>query len=136
VNEAVDPTPTLARLFDRGCDVRGLADVHLQDVGDRVQLLGRHLRDRHHPAEAREEELGAFLLRLHRDRVTDAAAVAHPGDHDLLALEDHREIVKPYPGSLPVATGASRDDQSLQGTGESCLPRGTPTSFLRRQELF
>jgi len=48
-------------------DVGGFGDVHLENVGHGVELFRRHLGDAHHPAEAREKNLGAFTLRLLRN---------------------------------------------------------------------
>src|SRR5579859_885101 len=129
MHEPVDAVPSLAGLLHRFGDVRRFRHIHLENFRDRIELLGRHLRDAHHPAEAREEELSAGALRLLRDRVTDGAAVAHAGDEDLLACEDHLGIVIPLPGSLPVATGRSRLDHSLQEPAYS-LASGSPATLI------
>src|SRR5216683_1366229 len=61
-----------------------------RDVG---RFLNVHLDDAHHPAEAREDQLRALALGLHRDRITDAAAVGESGDQDLLTFENHGQIL-------------------------------------------
>ena len=89
MHESVEAIPSLASLFSRGFDVIRFGDVHLEDFGHRVELLRRHLRDAHHPAEAREQKLAARFLHLHGDRVTDASPIAHAGDQNSLACQYH-----------------------------------------------
>src|SRR5207249_126052 len=91
-------------------DVARFLHIHLENVRHRIQLFCSHLGEGHHPAEAREEKLCACFLQLRRYRVAYAAAVAHAGEQHALAFEDHWRML---PGSAPVATGASRLDQSL-----------------------
>src|SRR6266568_1566846 len=73
MHETIEPVPSRLRFFHGRRDVIWFGDVHLKDCRHRVELFRRHLRDAHHPTEAREQDLSAFLLRLLGDRKTDAA---------------------------------------------------------------
>jgi len=90
VDGAVDPPPTALELRSQRRDVGVVVDVEVEDGGLRVEPGRRALGHPLDPAEAGQHHLGALLLRPLRDREADRAPVDHPGDHQLLALEDHR----------------------------------------------
>ena len=91
----------LGREADR---VQHAVEVATDAFGERVEMLGGGhvelddrrlgreaprgpLREAHRPAERREHDLGAFLLRAARDRERDRRVVEHAGDEDALAGE-------------------------------------------------
>src|SRR5207245_3139455 len=96
-------------------DVIGFGYVHLENLGHRVELFGRHLRDAHHPAEAGEQDLRALTLRLLGDRIADAAPIRHSRNEDALALENH-----------------SANNSSLRALSRSPRERHAATSHSRR----
>src|SRR5438477_12242159 len=115
MHKPVDAVPELFGFFDRLRDVIGFGHIHLENLGHWVKFFGGHLRDAHHPAEAREQDLRPLTLRFLGDRITNAPAIRHAGNQDVLALEDH-----------------SANNSSLRALSRSSPARRAETSRSRR----
>jgi hypothetical protein len=95
VHGPVQAVPPAADLIGERCEVLVAVDVKLEHVRGRVELRRRALGHPAHPAEARQQDLGALTLRALGDRIGDRVAVDDARDEDSLALEDHRNVSPP-----------------------------------------
>src|SRR5207237_10934432 len=82
--------PTGLRRLCQGFDLVLVVDVHLQDFGRRFHPAGTLFGQAHGPPEAGEHDVGPLLLGLVGDGEGDTGGGQHPGDQDLLPLENHR----------------------------------------------
>jgi hypothetical protein len=100
VDDAVEGvTDVLAEPVGERRQVLGVGDVELDDRRLLRQSLGDPLAQRHGPAEVRQDDGGALLLRQARRRVGDRRLGQYARDQDLLAFQNAHQCPIPSPPS-------------------------------------
>ena len=87
VQHAVDATPLLLQRLAHAHQVRRLRDIKLEHVGRLRQLAASALGQAQRTASTGKHDLGAFLLREHRDSVCKRGIGEDARDHDVLTVE-------------------------------------------------
>jgi hypothetical protein len=90
MQDAVEPSPPIFEVARYCLDLARVRGIQLQDFGGIRQPTGTLLGERPASPEAGEHHIGPLLLGDPGHRERDALGSEHPGDQELLLLEQHR----------------------------------------------
>ena len=93
VQEPVHRPPAAGELAADAVDLCGIVHVHLQHVGGIGQPLRALLGESHPSTHARQDDLGALLLRHVCGGERDGMRREHAGDQEALLLEQHEGLL-------------------------------------------